>query len=129
MRTGFHCSSPSPFTSWSSLTSSFDVADLDRRVTRDREQVHLVALLDLLGLESGEVIVGVTEGLAEGTPFPAGRSLSLVRKSCEVLERLTCLRLLLAGEVDAVRREEATQLGGDLERLGGPATGRELEHA
>ncbi len=48
------------------------VADLDRGVTGGREQVDLVALLDLLGLESGEAIVGVTERLAEGTPFPAG---------------------------------------------------------
>ena len=45
-------------------------ANLDRRVTLEREQIDLVALLDALGSECAEADVGLPEPLAEGTPFP-----------------------------------------------------------
>src|SRR3954466_11646414 len=47
----------------------------------------------------------------------------------EVLERLACLRLLLAREIDAVLDEVGPGLGGDLEGLVRRSAGRQLEDA
>ena len=76
------------------------VADLDRGVARSREQVDLVALLDLLRLESGEAIVGVAEDSPKVRHSQRGITDVSFASPGEVLERLARLRLLLAREVD-----------------------------
>src|SRR5689334_24379968 len=61
--------------------------------------------------------------------MPPARPGAVFQALGEVLERLARLRLLLAGEVESPACKEGANLGGDLERVGGCASGRELEHS
>src|SRR3954447_2611504 len=74
-----------------------------------------------------------TEPIANSTPIHhearsrAGAPTSCVKLSREELERGSGLRLLLAEQVDPEPRQIGAGLGGDLERLAGPALRRQLE--
>src|SRR5512132_800244 len=132
--TGFHCSSPSSFTRWSCFMSMRPPRTLTDELlatesryrsslssTSGGRSLRLASASPKLSPKARHSHRGVTPELVGSAP--------VLERPREVLQRLLRLRLLLAGEVDALAGEVRPCLCSDLERLVRRGAGRELEHA